>query len=131
MQVPIVPAPGSRGAALYNCRMRAAALLLQRLLPIVCGLTATAALAQPPAALPRDGAPPPSGKPEQKIERIRHEDAGSRIDELRVGGESKHITVQPKGDAPAYEVAPESNNRNPAATDRERSGKGGWKVLGF
>ena len=73
----------------------------------------------------------PKGGPEQKIERIRHEDAGSRIDELRVGGETKHITVSPKGSAPAYEVPPESNNRNPAGTERERSGSGGWKILGF
>jgi hypothetical protein len=62
---------------------------------------------------------------------IRHEDAGSRIDELRVGGETKSITVKPKGDAPAYEVAPETNNRNPAGTDRDRSGKGGWNLLKF
>ena len=111
--------------------MRAAALPLLRLLPALCGLAATAALAQPPAALPRDGAPAPQSGPEQTIERIRHEDTGSRIDELRVGGESKSITVKPKGDAPAYDVAPESNNRNPAGTDRERSGGGGWNLFKF
>jgi hypothetical protein len=111
--------------------MHAAARPSRFLLPALCGLAATAALAQPPAAQPRDGAPPPNGAPEQKIERIRHQDAGSRIDELRVGGESRQITVQPKGEAPAYEVAPESNNRNPAATDRERSGKGGWNLFKF
>ena len=111
--------------------MPAAATFLSRLLLILGGLAAAAALAQKPAALPRDGAPPPQGGTEQKIERIHHEDAGSRIDELRVGGETKHITVQPKGDAPAYDVAPESNNRNPAGTDRERSGAGGWKLFNF
>lgn len=102
-----------------------------RLLAALCCLAASAALAQKPAPLPRDSAPPPKDGSEQKIERIRHEDTGSRIDELRVGGETKSITVQPKGDAPAYEVAPESNNRNPAATDRERSGKGGWNLFKF
>ena len=111
--------------------MRAVFSALPRLLLTLCGLAAAAALAQKPAALPRDSAPPPKSGTEQKIERIRHEDAGSRIDELRVGGETKNITVQPKGDAPAYEVAPEGNNRNPAATDRERSGKSGWKIFGF
>jgi len=52
---------------------------------------------------------------------------------LRVGGETKSITVKPKGDAPAYDVGPESNNRNPASADRERGagGSGGWKIRGF
>ncbi len=49
----------------------------------------------------------------QRIERIVVEDAGSRIDELRVGGETKSITVQPKvGDKlPAYEVRPNDGTR--------------------
>lgn len=44
----------------------------------------------------------------QRIERITVEDAGSRIDELRVGGQTQSITVQPKTGAamPAYEVLP-------------------------
>ena len=41
----------------------------------------------------------------QRTERIRVEDGGSRVDELRVGGQTQSITVQPKGsDMPAYEV---------------------------
>jgi hypothetical protein len=42
----------------------------------------------------------------QKIERIVVEDAGSRVDELRVGGQTHSITVQPKTATPlpAYEV---------------------------
>lgn len=42
----------------------------------------------------------------QKIERIVVEDAGSRVDELRVGGQTQSITVQPKTGTPlpAYEV---------------------------
>ena len=105
--------------------------LLPRLLLALCGLTAVEGWAQKPAVAPRDGNPSQQRGPEQTIERIRHEDAGSRIDELRVGGETKHITVQPKGDAPPYQVAPESNNRNPAGTDRERSGAGGWNLFKF
>ena len=43
----------------------------------------------------------------QRIERIREEDAGSRVDELRVGGQTQSINVQPKaGNMPAYEVKP-------------------------
>ena len=55
---------------------------------------------------------------EQRTERIHVEDASTRIDELRVGGETRSIKVQPKGDLPAYEVAPASGERS-------------WKVLSF
>ena len=49
----------------------------------------------------------------QRIERIVVEDAGSRIDELHVGGETRSITVQPKasGKLPAYEVRPNNGTR--------------------
>jgi hypothetical protein len=110
--------------------MRAA---LTPLLLVLACLSAPLALAQAPAtsSAPDDkSAPAAKRRVEQPIQNIQHEDAGSRIDEVRVGGETKSITVQPKGNAPAYEVTPESGNRNPAATDRER-GSSGWKVLGF
>ena len=46
-----------------------------------------------------------SGRGNQRTERIRVEDGGSRVDELRVGGQTQSINVQPKGsDMPAYEV---------------------------
>lgn len=86
------------------------------------------AQAQNPAPAPAEK--PAAGKTEQRIENIRHEDAGSRIDEVRVGGETKSITVQPKGNAPAYEIAPDNANRSPATPERERA-SGGWKILGF
>jgi hypothetical protein len=69
----------------------------------------------------------PVTKSEQSIERIRHEDKGSRIDELRVGGETKSITVSPKGNMPAYEIKVDSANRSTSGS----SGSSGWKVLGF
>lgn len=49
----------------------------------------------------------------QRIQRIVVEDAGSRVDELRVGGQTKSITVQPKtGNAlPPYEVRPSDGTR--------------------
>lgn len=93
-------------------------------------LTLAAGLAWAQPAAPE--AQPPAGKgPEQTIERIRHEDKGARIDELRVGGETKTITVSPKGKAPAYEVAPESNNRNPAGSDGQGEGKARWNILKY
>ena len=82
--------------------------------------------AQPPAA---------AGKPDQNVQRIRTEDAGSRIDELRVGGETLSISVQPKTgiDLPAYEVRPSDTARG-AAPSRSRSDTTGsrvWNVLKF
>lgn len=59
-----------------------------------------------------------TGAIEKRTERIRIEDAGARIDELRVGGETLSITVQPKGGMPAYQIAPTSGERS-------------WKILGF
>ncbi len=71
---------------------------------------------------------------EQKIERIRTEDSAVRIDELRVGGQTQSIDVQPKGNAPAYQVSPEAGgNANPAQRDAPASTKGvrSWKILNF
>ena len=45
----------------------------------------------------------------QKIEHIRIEDSGARVDEVRYGGQTQSITVQPKANVPAYEVLPSNN----------------------
>jgi len=55
---------------------------------------------------------------EPRTERILVEDDSARIDELRIGGETRTISVTPKGDMPAYNVAPKTGERT-------------WKVLGF
>lgn len=66
----------------------------------------------------------------QRIERIQHEDRGNRIDELRVGGETKTITVQPKmGKLPAYDVAPAKPGKDPAQDGT--NGRRTWKALQF
>ena len=72
---------------------------------------------------------------DQRTERIRVEDGGSRVDELRVGGQTQSINVQPKGsDMPAYEV------KSPdAARSRSGSNSGAetntaprvWNVMKF
>ncbi|MEY4100435.1 MAG: hypothetical protein RL300_1606 [Pseudomonadota bacterium] len=59
-----------------------------------------------------------SAKAQSRIEIIHVEDAGARIDEVRVGGDTKSISVQPKDGMPAYQVAPKTGERT-------------WKVLGF
>ena len=55
----------------------------------------------------------------QKIERIRIEDGGARIDELRVGGQTRSITVQPKANVPAYEFQPTDLARSRPADNRD------------
>ena len=80
-------------------------------------------------------APASDIKTDRRIERIRIEDAGSRIDELRVGGETQSITVSPKGGMPAYDVLPPNSNRSLANDPRNGSANSGgtrvWKILGF
>ena len=55
----------------------------------------------------------------QKIERIHIEDNGARIDELRVGGQTQSITVQPKANVPEYEFQPTDLARSRPADNRD------------
>ena len=93
---------------------------LRRLLfAAVAVLPLAAAMAQTPESGAAVRAKPAaSARPDKKIERIRTEDAGTRIDELRVGGETQQITVQPKTGGATYEVKPAEGVRGtaPAAT---------------
>ncbi len=54
----------------------------------------------------------------QLIERIHVEDSATRIDEVRVGGESRSISVAPKSGLPTYDVQPVTGART-------------WKIFGF
>ena len=92
---------------------------------------ATAAASNTPAAQARADSAKPADRPDRQIERIRNQDAGSRIDELRVGGETLSITVQPAGDVPAYEVKPTDTSRAGSATDTGSTGSRFWNVLKF
>lgn len=92
------------------------------LLPL-CLLLGSAALAQTTGRAPTPQAASSSPAPakrdvEQATQRIVIEDASTRIDEVRVGGETKSIDVHPKNGMPAYQVAPSTGERT-------------WKVLGF
>ena len=92
-----------------------------------CGLAAAQALVQPPAAAdPRQN---------QKIERIVIEDEGSRVEEVRVGGQTQSVTVQPRGNAPSYEMQPNDLARSRPGDRREGLSGGGaqrvWNVLAF
>ena len=77
------------------------------------GQTATLPAAASSAKAQRDT----TAKSQERIH-IRVEDAGARIDEIRVGGDTQSIIVQPKDGMPAYQVEPKTGERS-------------WKVLGF
>lgn len=109
------------------------------LIAAAAALPLAAAMAQAPAqnAAPpaRIEAPAPAtaGRPDQAIQRIRTEDAGTRIDELRVGGETQQIIVQPKTGGAAYEVKPAEGARGsaPGSTSNDTNGSRVWNVLKF
>lgn len=103
---------------------------------------AGASFAQTPAAqaaaTARDSAaatPAASSLPDKSIQRIRTEDAGTRIDEVRVGGETQSITVQPKTgtNLPSYEVRPSDATRGsaPSSSSNDTNGPRVWNVLKF
>ncbi len=91
---------------------------------------ALAAHAQTP---PVEQAPQPVS-PRDRIERITNEDALTRIDEVRVGGETKSIEVQPKNGAPAYQINPDSSGSATGEVGGKRTGNAGrssWRILNF
>jgi hypothetical protein len=72
----------------------------------------------PPRAPLPDGQPLTGSAANQLIERIQVNDADVRIEEARFGGETRSITVIPKGGFPSYDVRPST-------------GQSSWKILGF
>ncbi|MEY2682930.1 MAG: hypothetical protein RJA09_74 [Pseudomonadota bacterium] len=106
---------------------------LPRLFTALACLWLGAATAQAPAA-PTDSTPATrSTAIEQNAQRITHHDSGSRIEEVRVGGETRSIEVETNSRVPGYHVQPVGG---PAAADNmgQPSGNGGrsaWRVLRF
>lgn len=121
----------------YNRSMRSNCFSQSALLSICLAAILPAAAQTPPSdSKPASAAVAALNAPtEKRVERIHIEDAGSRIDELRVGGETRSITVAPKGGMPAYDVEPATANRGPGTTERSGAGASGgtrtWKILGF
>jgi hypothetical protein len=81
----------------------------------------------------------PQGEPEalvrsptDRIERITHEDGLSRVDELRVGGQTQRIEVQPKTGAPAYQIGTRQGPADQGAAQGSGSaGRSSWRLLKF
>ena len=100
-------------AALYNPPMRAHCLLLLTL------FAGTGVFAQGAAPEPLQQEAPTDPRRNQKIERIHVEDGGASIDELRVGGQTQSITVQPKANLPQYEFQSTDLSRSRPADHRD------------
>ena len=124
----------------YNSRMKPAFRPLLAAALAVLPLAAAVAQTQPqnvtrPATTADrvEAAPASAGRSDQTIQRIRTEDAGSRIDELRVGGETRQIIVQPKTSVPAYEIKPAEGARGtpPAAASGDTNGSRVWNFFRF
>ena len=91
--------------------------------------TALPALAQ---VAPADNAPREPVSPRDRIERITHEDKLTRIDEVRVGGQTQSIDVQPKNGAPAYQIQPDNGNSTDTGGKRiGNAGRSSWRILDF
>jgi hypothetical protein len=75
------------------------------------------------------------GRKNQRIERIHVEDGGARIDELRYGGQTQSIVVQPKADVPEYEIQPTDLARSRPADHRDglssARGQRVWNLFRF
>jgi len=67
----------------------------------------------------------------QKIERLHSEDNAVKIDEVRYAGQVQSITVQPKGDMPAYEIVPANPARNGDSRRGSTGGERVWNLFNF
>ena len=105
---------------------------MKNLLACILGLASACVFAQtaPPA-------PPQSATPagEPAVQRTVIEDEGSRIDELKVRGQTQRITVQPKvGTTKAYQIITSDDNRSLGHSHGVANGSAGkrvWHVLSF
>jgi hypothetical protein len=103
--------------------------LILRTLPLAALWLALSVGAQTPA--PEASSPLPLSP---RVERITHEDALSRIDELRVGGQTQRIDVQPKNGAPTYQIQPSQGQPSALDSATQPSGNAGrssWRILSF
>ena len=98
---------------------------------LACGCSCAAAQ---PAASPPDVAPPQGRTSEPNVKHVVIEDDLSRIEELRIRGLTRRISVQPKGGQAAYEIIPIDPGRETPNTGQSSAGGGGqrvWPVLRF
>jgi Protein of unknown function (DUF2782) len=102
------------------------------LLACMLGLASTCSWGQTAPSAPTQTATP-AGEP--VVQRTVIEDEGSRIDELKVRGQTQRITVQPKvGTTKAYQIITSDGTRNLSDSHGAANGSAGkrvWQVLSF
>ncbi|WPB58117.1 hypothetical protein [Xylophilus sp. GOD-11R] len=110
------------------------ALLLLRPAALVAAALVTSLLASAVQAEELvEGPEPRTPRVEQKVERLHVGDEGTSIDEVRYGGQTQSITVQPRG-VKSYDVAPTDGPRRRASERDGGDANGGartWRMLGF
>jgi hypothetical protein len=85
------------------------------------------------AGAPAQQAAAPKEPDEPKVQTTVIEDAATRIEEVKVRGQTQRITVQPKG-MKAYEIIPADQGRDmseSAGSQRGAAGKRVWRILTF
>lgn len=98
-----------------------------------CGVFALGLI---PCCLAQPAAAEDTGRklPDQKIERIRIGDAANQVDELRYGGVTRQITVQPRHRGAAYDIVPGDASRAPGGSVDQAGGSAGhrvWNLFNF
>lgn len=72
-------------------------------------------------------APTQRAVPDAKAEQLNVKDDAVLIEELRIRGETKRLSVTPKN-APAYQISPESGSK---PLDDKTQGQRTWRLLSF
>lgn len=100
---------------------------------LLVAVSAVAALSAAPVNAQEASPEPRTAEP--KVQHIVVEDEGTRIEELRVRGQTQRIVVTPKvGTKKSYEIIPADGSRemfDGANTSRGAAGKRVWNVLNF
>jgi hypothetical protein len=108
--------------------------ILPTVLLALAGVQGALAQQAPAADEPAPSLEESTRRVEQRIEHIHHEDSGSKVDEVRVGGQTKNITVQPKARVPQYEIVPTDGTHAPPAQrqgSESTTGPRVWNVMKF
>ena len=104
-------------------------------LALVCACAPCGAQTTPAGPTPGGVQAPVAQRSEPNVRHIVIEDEGSRIDELRVRGETQYVVVTPKvGTTRSYEIIVGRGGRDPVeGTGGANSavGKRVWNVLNF
>lgn len=97
---------------------------------LTCSAQGTATAAAPRPEPSSAGVVPQRGG-EPQVKRIVSEDESVRIEELRVRGITRRVTVQPKlPGVPAYEIGSASDGRD-LTQDRRSEGRSLWQLFSF